>query len=367
MARTCPRCGRSDAEVGFIGPLCRDCYVEVHGLARLPPGFHYVYCQYCGRYKYRGGWNEPAGDLEETLRYVLLAHLTRKLRPTEHVDEAWVEDVRFERPVVGPGMYRAIVRIAGSAGGVQASEERIVNVKVDAAVCPDCTNRITGRGYNAIVQVRGSGGRLSEETRRSVEEYLAKLLSGGLAESIISVEYPKEGMDLLVADPSVARMIAAKLRNTFMAKTVETYKLVGRNPDGTRKGRLTISVRIPEISPGDIVDVGGRPHLYVSRERGSAPLMVDLESGREYRLSPDELWQKGFRIHPEGAEVRRYMLMSRSPSTIVFLDADSGYTRVVEVPSDQVHVYVDDFSEGSVFKVYVSGPRVYVVGREEEG
>jgi len=366
IARTCPRCGRSEGEVPFIGPLCRDCYVEVYGLARLPSLVNFVYCQYCGRYKYQGGWNEPTGGLEETLRDFLYVYLTKKVRPTEHVEEAWIEDVRMERPVVGPGIYRAIVTVAGRAGYTIASEERIVNVKVDAAVCPFCTNRITKRGYNAIIQIRASGGRLPEDLRRRVEEYLAEHVSGRLAESIIGVEEQREGFDLLISDPSVARMIAAKLRAAFMAKTIETFKLVGRNQDGSRKGRLTISVRIPDIRPGDLIDIGGRPHLFLAQGRGGSPVMVDLTTGREYTLDPEELWQKGFRIHPEGVETRRYMLMSRGPRTTVFLDADSGYTRVVEVPSEYVKVYVEDFSEGRVFKVFISGRRVYVVGYSEE-
>ncbi len=363
--RVCPRCGRGSGEVAFIGPLCRDCYVEVVGVARLPPMVHFVYCQYCGRYKYQGGWNEPTGGLEDTLRDFLYVYLTRKLRPTEHVDEAWIDEVRFERSVVGPGIYRAIVRVSGRAGSVIASEERIVNVKVDAAVCPLCTNRITKRGYNAIIQVRSSSGRLSDSLRRRVEEYLRREIEGRLSDSIIGVEEHREGFDLLVSDPSSARMIASKLRSAFMAKTVETYKLVGRNQDGSRRGRLTISVRIPEIEPGDLIDIGGRPHLFIAQGRGGSPIMVDLTTGREYSVDPDNLWEQGFRRHPEGAETRRYMLLSKSPRTVVFLDADTGYSSVVEVPSRDVRVYVDDFSEGGVFKVFISGRRVYVIGREE--
>ena len=364
--RVCPRCGRSQEEVAFVGPLCRDCYVEVVGVARLPRLVHFVYCQYCGRYKYQGGWNEPTGGLEETVRDFLFLHLTRSLRPTEYVEEAWIQEVEPLRGVPGPGIHPFRVRVAGRSGNVILEEEKIVEVKVDAAVCPLCTNRITKRGYNAVIQVRGSGGRLGEKTRKLVEDYLARHVYGRAAESIIGFEDQREGFDILVSDPSVARMIAAKLRSAFIAKTVETYKLVGRNPDGTRKGRLTISVRIPDIEPGDVIDVGGRPHLFLAQDRGGAPIMVDLETGREVRVDPDRMWREGFRHHPEGVEVRRYMLVSRSSGSVVFLDADRDYS-VVEYPEEYVRVYVDDFSEGRVFKVFLAGRRVYVIGVEEEG
>ncbi len=364
--RVCPRCGRSEGEVGFIGPLCRDCYVEVYGLAKLPPAVSFVYCQYCGRYKYQGGWNEPTGDLEATLRDYLFVLLTRKMRKTEYLDEAWIEDVWFERPVVGPGVYRALVKVRARSGSVVAEEEKVVGVKVDAAVCPLCTNRMTKRGYNAIIQVRGSSGRLPEKLRNRVEEFLSEEIRGRLAESIIGVEEYREGFDLLVEDISVARMIASKLRAAFMAKTIETFKLVGRKPDGSRRGRLTISVRIPDIEPGEVILVGDKPYLFLAVSKNGNLLGVDLETGKEEQVNPDTLWQAGFQRHPGGAEFRRYMLISRSPRSMVFLDADTGYQDVVEVPVDRVRVYTGEFREGREFKVFLAGGMVYVVGVYEE-
>jgi len=363
--RICPRCGRSSRETAFVGPLCRDCYVDVYGVAKLPASIHYVYCQYCGRYKYQGGWNEPtAPTLEGSLRDFLLMYLTRHLRPTERVDEAWIESVEPLTMVQGPGMHRFRVRVAGRAGSVMLEEDKVVDVKVDAAVCPLCTNRITKRGYNAIIQVRSSEGRLSRDMRERIEEFLARELGAVMAENLIGVEEHREGFDLLVSEPSAAKMIAAKLRSSFMAKTIETYKLVGRNPDGTRKGRLTISVRVPEIQPGDVVRVGDRLYYFLAQSRGGSPVMVDLESGEERVLDPDLMWKRGFRRYEGGLESRRYMLMSKG-GDIVFLDVDRDY-QVREYPEDQVSVYVDRFEEGKTYRVIVVGRRAYVVGEEED-
>jgi len=364
--RICPRCGRSSREVAFVGSFCKDCYVNVYGVARLPGAVHYVYCQYCGRYKYQGGWNEPTSPtLEGNVRDFLYMYLTRQLRASEGVDEAWVESVEPLTMVSGPGMHRFKVRVAGRAGSVMLSEDKVVDVKVDAAVCPLCTNRITKRGYNAIIQVRSSEGRLSRELRERIEDFLARELRGVMAENLIGVEEHREGFDLLVAEPSAARMIAAKLRSSFMAKTIETYKLVGRNPDGTRKGRLTISVRVPEISPGDVVRVGDRLYYFLAQSRSGAPVMVDLESGEERVVDPELMWRRGFQRYEGGLESRRYMLMSKS-GDIVFMDVDRDY-QVREYPGDQVSVYVDRFEEGKTYRVIVVGRRAYVVGEDEDG
>ncbi len=362
--RICPRCGRSSREVPFIGPLCRDCYVEVYGVARLPERVVFTYCQYCGRYKYQGGWNEPTGSVEDTLVNFLHMYLTKKLRPTEHIEEAWIREIRLERPFTGPGIYTARVVVEGESNGVIAREEKLVRVQVNAAVCPYCTNRITKRGYNAVIQVRSSSGRLDKGLRERIDSFLAGM-APSLADAIIGVEEEKEGFDLLVSDPSVARMIASKMRSAFLAKTIETFKLVGRNPDGSRKGRLTISVRVPDIKPGDLLVIGDEHYFYLARSRGGA-IMVNLDTGREEHFDSDHLWSMGFKEYPGGVELRRYMLLSRGPSTTVFLDAETGYERVIEVPSDTVRVYVSDFREGREYKVFLAGGRVYVVGEANE-
>ncbi len=362
--RICPRCGRSSAEVEFIGSFCKDCYVDLYGVARIPGRVEFTYCQYCGRYKYQGGWNEPTGSLEDTLKDYLHMFLTRKLRPSKDLKEAWIEDIELERPFTGPGIYPVRVLLEGEADGVVVSEEKIVTVKANAAVCPICTNRITKRGYNAVIQIRSSSGKIDDRARKKIDNVLARI-SPRLADSIIAVEEQREGYDILISDPSIARMIAAKLRSNLMAKVIETFKLIGRNPDGSRKGRLTISVRIPDIYPGDLLLIDDRPYYFLAYSRGGA-LMVNLDTGREEFFNSDTLWSTGFKPYPGGVQLRRFMLLSRGPKTTVFLDAETGYERVVEVPSGSVKVYVGDFAEGREYKVFLTKNRVYVVADADE-
>ncbi|GAB6148159.1 NMD3-related protein [Stetteria hydrogenophila] len=362
VARRCPRCGREGVE--FIGPLCVDCYREVYGLARLPKRVDYVYCASCGAYKLQGAWQQPAGGPEEALVDYLTLLLTRRLRPTEHVDEAWIEGVEPLQPFRGPGIYRARVRVGARAGGVVAYDDVVVEVNAKPSLCPLCTAKATERGYEAIVQIRSSEGRLSKGLKRSVEAFLSRL-KGKLGDAVVKVDERREGIDLYVYDHASARMIASKLRAAFMGKTVETYKLVGRKPDGSRRGRLTISVRLPDINPGDVVEVGGRPMLYLAGARGGG-LFVDLRSGRETVIPGDELWERGFRRVDE-AGLRRVMLLSRSGPRAVLLDADSGYERVIEADVRDLRVYVEDFREGGEYLAYLAGSRIYIIREAGQG
>ena len=364
VERVCPRCGRSSSEVPFIGHLCRDCYVEVYGVARLPRKVHFVYCQYCGRYKYQGGWNEPSGTVEETLRDYIEMVLAKKGRPTQGIEEFWIEKVELLTPFHGPGIYKARVVVAGRSGDVEAREEKLVEVKVDVGVCPMCTNRITKRGYNAIIQVRSSEGRLSEPLRRRVDRFLSEELSGLLRESVIGTEEHKEGFDILVSDPSSARMIASKLRAAFMGRTSETWKLVGRKPDGSRKGRLTILVRLPDIEEGDVIDIGGKPYLLLAVAQRGGPLLLDLSTGRETTMRPDRLWAAGFRRHPEGPETRKLMLIDYGYRSVVFMDPDRGY-ETIDIPRDRVHVFVEDLEPGRIYKVMLVAGRAYILRSAE--
>ncbi len=365
MERICPRCGRTSSEVEFVGNLCKDCYVEMYGVARLPNRISYVFCRYCGRYKYQGGWNEPSGSVEETLREYIEMIVLRKGRPSRDVEEFWVEGVRFDRDFVGAGIYRAIIDVAGRSGSVILREAKIVEVKVDMAVCPDCTNRITKRGYNAIIQVRSNSGRLSKELRSRVEGFLAEELSWVLKSTIIGTEDHREGFDLLIADPSSARMIASKLRHAFLGRTVETWKLVGRKQDGSRKGRLTILVRIPDIEAGDLIEINGRPYMYLaSTGRGSA-LLVDLRSGREITTRPDFLWESGFKRYDASSNTRVFMLIGKGRNKLIFLDEDAGY-ETVEAPLSKSRIMVEKLEQGARYKVIIVGDRFYVVDRVDE-
>jgi len=365
MVRVCPVCGRTSEEVPFIGNLCRDCYVERVGIARIPRAIRFVYCQYCGSYKYQGGWNRGLGSIEETLIEYAHIVLNKRLKPTSGIAEAWIEDLRLERPFRGPGIYRLLVKVAGrSHEGVEASQDLVVEVKADASVCPRCTARITKRGYEAVVQVRGSSGRLGERFRLEVKDFIERL-EEGLRDSIIKTEEGREGIDLYVADHASARIIASKIKAAFMGKTIDTYKLVGRRPDGRRKGRLTVSVRIPEILPGQVLIVGGREALFLGRTRRGG-LFVDMRTGKHFELDAETLWEKGFIPHPGGAPERRLMLVSRAGGTYVFLDAESGYQRILEYPGEYVHVYTGDLVEGREYRAFQVGRRIYILGEAGE-
>ncbi len=355
--RVCARCGRRVEET--LRGLCPDCYSQVYGVARIPSSLGFTYCRYCGSFKFRGGWNRPLGGLEETVREYLFTVLTERLRPSEDLDEAWIGGVEVLSSLAGPGIYRVRVVLEGARGGFRVSEERLLTLKVDMAVCPSCTNRITKRGYDAVIQVRSSSGSLGDRAGQVLR--LIEDLDEGLRSSIISIEEGRNGIDLLVDDVASARVIASKIRSRFHARVQEAFKLVGRRADGKRRGRLTISLRIPDIGRGDVIRVGGRMYLVLASGR-SGFIAIDLSTGREATITGEDLWSRGYTV--EHVARRSLLLLGSDRGSMLFMDPVDG--SIIEYPAQDVRSLVEELREGSLYSVISHGKLIYVVGEVNE-
>lgn len=361
-ARICARCGRTVSAT--IRGLCRECFTEVYSIGRLPRQVNMVICKYCGSIRVKGTWGSPTEtSIETAILDTLFSLLTEKLRPSEGLDYAWIDDVKLASGLHGPGLYNILVSIKGVAGELTVEENRVIRLKLDVGVCPSCTNRITKRGYDAIIQVRSSSGRLSKEQIESLNRVIEKLDSG-LRSSIISIEEGKNGVDLLVDEVSTARVIASKIRMAMLGKVSEAYKLVGRRSDGKRKGRLTIAVRIPDIRPGDVIVVGTSRYLVFGFGR-SGVTVINMETGAEETLGLDALWGKGF--HRDSSIVTSDMLLLyKGNDAILFSDPEKP-EEIIEYPRSDVKFLVDRLEEGAMYRAIRYGKLIYVIEALDRG
>lgn len=366
MARVpCPSCGRLVERGSMIKGLCPDCFRDRYGIARLPRSVEVLVCKYCGAYKYQGAWNQGGATVDDTVEDYLYFYLTRKVKPVEGLEEAWIDSIEPLNPIVSPGLYRFKVRVSGRKHSTVINDELVIDVNVKAGVCPSCAKKITGSGHEAEVKIRSSEGRMSEHLKSSVEAFLRRV-APAIREAIVKVDYVREGIDIYLSDASAARMLAGKLRSEFSGSVIESYKLVSRKPSGRRVGRLTISVRLPDVEPGTIFTSGGRRYLLLSRTRRGL-LVVDVERGVETLLTGQQLESGGVERYEGGPELRRFMLLSREGGNIVFLDVDKNYQDVVELPESRVRILVDTFRAGETYEVFMAGNRIYVLRRISEG
>ncbi|HIP65891.1 MAG TPA: hypothetical protein EYH08_05155 [Pyrodictium sp.] len=316
--RQCIRCGK-EVDVLVDGRVCINCYLELYGFGSVPQSLRIVVCPRCGSYFYQGRWMPAAGDIGEVARLMLMA----RFKPTEHVDYYSVDGVEIvSDPYKGTFL---VAHVRGKFKGVSGEYRRdyVVQLFVEKKLCPLCFQRAAG-SFNAVIQLRGYDGRLSEEQREALEKLLEKLPED-VKEAIVEIEEVREGINLKLSDQSVARALAAKIRAAFGAKVIESFKLVGRRSDGKRLGRLTISVRLPFFHPGSIACYKDTPIVVEEIGRGYVYYRV-LGSSRKHRLNVDDAWKL---IKPlKFDEIHTVEVVVETPSEIHIQLLDRNYEYV---------------------------------------
>lgn len=342
--KICPMCGRSSAEVEFIGNLCKDCFVKKYGVAQLPGQVEVTYCTSCHAHRSMGRWSDPYESLEESIADYLEAYLANRVKPVEPIEEVTIKGLRLE---IAGKEARAYVDLEGRYGSVTASETAVVKVILKPTLCPICSSRKTGEGYTAVVQVRSYPRPLKGEALRRLRRII-----DSVSEDVVKVKELKEGIDVYMRDHPTARVLAARLRSEFNAKVVETFKGMGE------KVKLYVSARLATLSPGDLIEVEGSPMFYLGDTKNGM-LLVNLDTGKRVMMSPERLWDSGFSLY-QGQNLKSMMLLSRQGNRYVLVsDEDS-----IEVPSDQVEAFTESLNEGERYLVYLSRRRIYLVRRE---
>lgn len=340
----CARCGREAALVD--GRLCGDCYVELYGLGEAPERLRLTVCPRCGSVRLGGRWLPPPEDLGELLGLMLVERLRK--------GEA-VEDLELEEAVLDEEQSVLHARLRGRLRGEDGwrSVEYRVPVELSRQLCPACHRRASG-APTAIVQIRGSSGRLEEDERLAVEEALEGL-GPGLAEAIISVDEVREGIDLKMLDQGAARAVAARLRAMLAARVVESYKLVTQRRDGRRVYRLTLSVRLPPFTEGSLVDYKGRLARVERIARGRVELSI--LGGGHARLSVEDAWR--LLKQPRYEEERSVMVTSVTPGWIQLQELGGAY-EFIELRRGEVTVEKEP-REGEAARLVRVNGRYYLL------
>ncbi|WP_292319550.1 NMD3-related protein [Caldisphaera sp.] len=358
--KICPMCGRSSNEVEFIDKFCKDCFIKHKGLAIIPDKVEFTYCNICGSYKYLGQWTSGLETLEETLDSYLRIYITEKMKPVEPIKDTYIKEIEFiER---NQNYIKAKIIIEASYKNLSLSEDKMVIIKLNDTICPTCSSIKTLRGYNAIIQIRGYPNKISESLYNEIKKQINKIATLSRGEIIKVEEIKKDGFDLYIRDNKYAKAIATKLKEEYMAKTIETYKLIGVNKDGSRKSRMYISVRLLNLKPKDIFVYEGQPYIYVSK--GLNGILVENLNSREKKIIETEnLWNKGFRLYDEETNLKIVKLIEKNNDIYVFSDKESNYTNTYEYREHSIEGLIDDLREGQEFKAYLSKNFIYLMER----
>ena len=264
----CIRCGKvEDQSNVLINNLCPDCYVKIHGIARLDKPLRIIYCPRCYSLKVGDKWLRP--NTQEEFYSLIQMVVAQNLHPaTSEISfiDLTLKSVEFYAPALKLEITASISNKA------VVKHELSILVSWHKQLCPSCFKRAS-KGYDAIVQLRYIN--YDNEIER-FKNWLVETF----AEDIVEIDEHKNGYDIKVSNSFIAKKIVNLVKRKWSCvKITESYGDQRRRRDGRRYGKLHISVRILNFKPGDYIVLGGRAYIVDSMDSHSLTI-IDNDGNR---------------------------------------------------------------------------------------
>lgn len=270
--RFCIRCGRAeDRSTVLINNLCPNCYVEIYGVARLDKPLRIIHCPRCYSLKVGDKWLRP--NTQEEFYSLVQTIVAQSLQPATN-------EISFiDLTLKSVELYSSALKLeitASISNQAVIKHELSISVSWHKQLCPTCFKRAS-KGYDAVVQLRYVN---YDSDIEKFKDWLVKTF----IEDIVEVDEHKNGYDIKVSNPFVAKKIVNLIRRKWSyVKIIESYGDQRRRRDGRRYGKLYVSVRILNFKPGDYIVLGGRAYIVDSMDSHS--LTIIDSDGNRIRMS----------------------------------------------------------------------------------
>ena len=248
--------------------LCENCLRTRTVFSQVSERIQQHRCAKCGMHEVEKRWvrieDEELGELR----------LRENLGVTEGATAVTV-DMAYQP--IDDRTARLHVTVDGELEGYKFEDQHEVLLQTSNAVCPSCTRK-AGAYFEATMQLRSAGRRLSEEElkdlRGTLDELLHELESDPMF--FVTKEGPVTGgWDLQLGSKALARTWARRLVRRFGGTTKETSTLVGMR-EGSEVTRLTLSYRKPAYGLGDVIRLK-REYWLVSAWQKDGPKIRRLD------------------------------------------------------------------------------------------
>ncbi len=336
MDRFCPKCGSKGKTL--IKNLCETCFWDQR-VSHIPNNLIVKLCRSCLSYLQGKKWvrirkkdpNSVAleGAINELKRNITIPKDTKILK---------IEGGATEWNLSGLPK-KVVLDITLTSEGASSSLKR--EATVEYITCDFCQSVASGK-YEALVQIRGEEGQLSEESRKTVESSIDKFYRNVLKDrsDITEIQEKDGGIDIKFLTSSKARLFAKKLSEITGADLKETAKIMGTDRmTGKRHYRTTISVKLPALEPGDLVSFKERIFKVLGHHRGKL-ILEDVEDHKRRSLSQRATADVA---KIDKTDIKRVSIGARSGSTVTILDLEE--KRFLELPSEKIS---GDLKEGDV-------------------
>ena len=248
--------------------LCENCLRTRTVFSQVSERIQQHRCAKCGMHEVEKRWvrieDEELGELR----------LRENLGVTEGATAVTV-DMAYQP--IDDRTARLHVTVDGELEGYKFEDQHEVLLQTSNAVCPSCTRK-AGAYFEATMQLRSAGRRLSEEELKDLRGTLDELLDELESDPMFFVtkEGPVTGgWDLQLGSKALARTWARRLVRRFGGTTKETSTLVGMR-EGSELTRLTLSYRKPAYGLGDVIRLK-REYWLVSAWQKDGPKIRRLD------------------------------------------------------------------------------------------
>jgi nonsense-mediated mRNA decay protein 3 len=275
----CVKCGR---EGRTYSALCPECFLQSNRFTTVPEYLDLNICAHCDDYLMGKKWKHY--DVEEDAVKDYAAD-NIALRQDARMAELEMAVEKMDAKHYRVKMIAHLVH-----EDLEVAEELETTVRVRRNVCPKC-NKIQGNYFEAIVQIRPSEKRFSDEEREVVLKRALSFVESASKDSrdafVAKVTQAHGGYDLYVSTISLGKMLSRDLVSTYGAEFKESSSLQGQK-DGRDIYRVTYLVRLPPYRVRDILLINDRLYMVHSTGPQSAKLR-DIKSNELLTVMNQEL------------------------------------------------------------------------------
>ena len=305
------------------GRICESCFRERTILSNLTETMQLFRCPKCLMVLQAGRW----GRLEpEELHHGMVQSNLDVDKRVEGLAVAMLSEAVDDRNT------KLSIQVSGFIDGLEFDDSHETIVRVSDAVCPTCTRK-AGNYFEATVQLRSSGRRLSEDELTAVRITLDELLDSVETDPmffITSEGAVTGGWDVVMGSKALSRTWGRFLIKKFGGSTKETNTVVGHK-DGVDVTRLTVLYRKPAFDIGDVIRVRNADWQVAKWEKSGA-ILASITRRERTGLTWRDLEKSN--VLSRTVDQLDVELINRDSSAAEFLDPRDWKVRAVALPYD---------------------------------
>jgi len=334
----CPACGAAvdpAADRGQAGTrreraLCDACYFDRFDLVDAPEDVAITVCNTCGAVNHGDTWEDtrdPTSVAVDAVADQLGVH-------ADATDVAWSVDAEQ----VDATSLRLHCRFSGVVRDTPLEDEVTVPVQIGAGTCPRC-GRIAGDYYAATVQVRATDRTpTASECDRAVaiaRDAVADRTAAGDRDAFVSdVDRTGDGVDIKLSETQLARAVATSIQDALGGSLTDTRTLVTEDGDGNEVYRSTYAVRLPQHTPGDVIDPADGDGPVLVRSVAGNLKGVRLTTGDPYEAdATDATADTARRLGARSDAEETTLVAVVDEHAVQVIDPDTAATTTVPRPS----------------------------------